>query len=267
MNLTEAEVTLLNKDSSLIVFHDHKSLLALVEKLSNSGDKNLFSVCSTRLAIAMEKSRVPHNEKARHWRAAAERAKQAGIPCSQLYSLAADYFGRDLAHQESAVLFEEAASQAVSENLEKNIIRKLYQESRRQYELSGTGPDAARVFIVENDCRLRESKGFERIFLFLYKILSSYGESPSRVVLSAMLLILGCSVLYWVGGIYSSSLEEEIRSFPTSLYFSVVTFTTLGYGDYSPANSFVRVVASGQAISGLLLTSLFLVTVVRKYSR
>lgn len=267
MDLTEVEVALIHKDSALINYQDHKPLIALVNKLSNCKDKKLFSVCSTRLALSLDRSRIPHNEKARHWETAAKRAKEVDIPSSQLYEFAADYFGRDLGHRKSAELFEESATQAVAEKLDRDVIRRLYQEARRQFELSGNGSDAARIFIVENDYRLSESKGIEKLFLFSYKTLSAYGESPLRVGVAAMVVILGCSLLYWLGGIYSSSLNETINSFPTSLYFSVVTFTTLGYGDYSPASTFIRVVASAQALSGLLLTSLFLVTVVRKYSR
>ena len=72
---------------------------------------------------------------------------------------------------------------------------------------------------------------------------------------------------YSINGIYSSSANGVIDSFTTCFYFSVVTFTTLGYGDFSPVNAFTRLISSSEAICGLLLTSLFMVTVVRKYAR
>jgi len=42
-------------------------------------------------------------------------------------------------------------------------------------------------------------------------------------------------------------------SFPESLYFSLMTLSTVGYGDISPASSAIRVVASAEIVCGLLL--------------
>lgn len=267
MELTKAEIAVIDKNIDTITFSDKDVLISALGKIKNGSDKNLISVCSTRLATSLDRSRIPHHEKARHWETAAIRAKEANIPCSQLYSLAADLFGRDMAHNKSAELFDTAVKQAIIEKLDKVKIRQLFQECRRQYELSGDSLTAGKIFILENDYRLKEAKGIEKIFLLLYKTLSSYGESPARVGISACIVIIGCATLYYVGGVYSSENQEVVNSLPTSIYFSVVTFTTLGYGDYSPATALTRFVASCQAISGLLLTSLFLVTTVRKYSR
>lgn len=267
MELSVTEVAVVNKALEAINFGDHTTLVLARDKLLKSDNKKLLAACCERLAISMDRSRVPHNEKARHWEVAAIKAKEANIPCSQLNEVAADYFGRDLSHKKSAELFEVAAKQAIIEKLDKENIRRLFQGCRRQFELTGDTTSAGEIFILENDYRLGEAKGFEKSFLFLFKILSSYGESPTRVAVSAGIVIISCAVLYYFGGIYSSKSGTVVYSLTTSAYFSVVTFTTLGYGDYSPAIIFTRIVASFQAISGLLLTSLFLVTIVRKYSR
>jgi hypothetical protein len=51
----------------------------------------------------------------------------------------------------------------------------------------------------------------------------------------------------------SSSFDHSLNS----LYFSVVTFTTLGYGDIQPLG-WCRVVAASQALCGILFTPLFI---------
>jgi voltage-gated potassium channel Kch len=53
------------------------------------------------------------------------------------------------------------------------------------------------------------------------------------------------------------------RGFQAALYFSVVTFTTLGYGDLIPAKQF-RLLAASEALVGLLLVGLFLFTLSRR---
>jgi voltage-gated potassium channel Kch len=64
-----------------------------------------------------------------------------------------------------------------------------------------------------------------------------------------------------------TSCSYGLIEFLEALYFSIVTITTLGYGDYVPSNALTRIMASLQALSGLFFTSLFLVALVRRYGR
>ncbi len=51
-----------------------------------------------------------------------------------------------------------------------------------------------------------------------------------------------------------------------SIYFSVVTFTTLGYGDISP-HGFARFIAAFEAFMGSFTMALFVVVFVKKMTR
>lgn len=46
--------------------------------------------------------------------------------------------------------------------------------------------------------------------------------------------------------------EKSGLDFPTSLYYSMVTITTLGYGDIFPISGFVRLLAGTEAFLGVL---------------
>ena len=50
-------------------------------------------------------------------------------------------------------------------------------------------------------------------------------------------------------------IEGAIRaiSFPESLYFSLTTLSTVGYGDIAPASNAVRLIAGGEIVCGILL--------------
>ena len=50
------------------------------------------------------------------------------------------------------------------------------------------------------------------------------------------------------------------------LYFSVITFTTIGYGDYAPLG-WLRLVAGVEGLLGLFLMALFTVSFARKFIR
>jgi hypothetical protein len=58
---------------------------------------------------------------------------------------------------------------------------------------------------------------------------------------------------FWIGFIPGNGLQfsGKVASFSECFYFSVVTVTTLGYGDVTPVG-FARIIASGEAIFGLI---------------
>ena len=64
----------------------------------------------------------------------------------------------------------------------------------------------------------------------------------------------------------SGNLAYE-AGFGKCLYFSAVTFTTLGYGDFQPKPGFFRFVAGTEAAMGAALMALFIVGLARKYTR
>lgn len=107
-------------------------------------------------------------------------------------------------------------------------------------------------------------------------LLCGYGEKPVRLIGVSVFVILSLAVLYAIVGIqhgdsinsfaYATTFTESIQVFFNSLYFSIVTFTTLGYGDFSPVG-ISRVIASIQAITGSFFIALFVVVFVRRMTR
>ena len=60
--------------------------------------------------------------------------------------------------------------------------------------------------------------------------------------------------------------KPETISFTESLYFSLITMSTVGYGDITPASEAVRIVASVQIMLGLILV-LFAFAEIMRYAR
>jgi hypothetical protein len=74
----------------------------------------------------------------------------------------------------------------------------------------------------------------------------------------ASLLVLGFALVYWAhmpeGFVHSSGLDVSERSeFLDSVYLSMVTLTTLGYGDVVPVEGWLRIVGPLEAFSGFAL--------------
>ena len=95
---------------------------------------------------------------------------------------------------------------------------------------------------------------------------SLYGESPLRVLMTSLFVMGAYAMAYWITGGITPNESSFVPSFAESLYFSVVTFTTLGYGDYHPKQSF-QILAISEAFIGAFILAFFVVVVSRRLVR
>jgi len=87
---------------------------------------------------------------------------------------------------------------------------------------------------------------FDVVFSVLRRI---YGIRLLYLFVSISIIIFSFALVYQdMGGIVDSS-GTVITDFSTCLYFSVVTFTTLGYGDFHPTDA-ARGIAAFEAFLG-----------------
>ena len=104
------------------------------------------------------------------------------------------------------------------------------------------------------------------------------GNLPPRTAIVVMtwtvvvLLLLHVSqCLLWALAYLLLEPVAEITTFEEALYFSLVTFTTLGYGDITLPESRWRVVSGIQALNGIVLlgwsTALLFTVVQRSWER
>ena len=93
-----------------------------------------------------------------------------------------------------------------------------------------------------------------------------YGEKPFRTFLVAFFLITLSAAAYSVSGQISYHGTLQPISFLEGLYMSVITYTTVGFGDYLPLG-WTRAFAMLEALSGIFLAPLFLVGLTRRYLR
>ncbi|RQW62388.1 ion channel [Vibrio viridaestus] len=161
--------------------------------------------------------------------------------------------------------------------------RSLFQEAeevcrnvRKQCEKQGLFETAGRFF--KKEMRLRRYQmpfwSMNRAISRMVDLFCGYGEEPLRVVGFSMFLILSCACIYFALDTVPISQEWSKDNlvafyaieFLNAMYFSVVTFTTLGYGDISPVG-IARFVAAAEAFLGSFMMALFVVVFVKKMTR
>ncbi len=104
-------------------------------------------------------------------------------------------------------------------------------------------------------------------------------ESPWRFAMFASVILLGAALIYttrFCGFVHNANIVlqnggYQIHSevswglpFFEALYFSCITFTTIGYGDLTPVG-LTRFFAASEGLVGIILASSFIVSLVKRY--
>lgn len=120
----------------------------------------------------------------------------------------------------------------------------------------------------------RVSKVFQWGRAELSRLTLLYGESPWRIIATGLVVVLVFALLYPLGGLepaegtpvtYETIAEQPALVFD-SIYFSTLTFTTLGMGDYQP-NGIAQVLATLQTALGAVLIALLVFVFGRRTAR
>jgi len=102
-----------------------------------------------------------------------------------------------------------------------------------------------------------------------------FGESPWRVIGASLSVILLFGMLYPLGGlrdpdsgevIKPTSMGEWLATVPDGIYFSTLTFTTLGFGDFQPV-SWGKWLATIETALGATLLALLVFVLGRRAAR
>ncbi|QPM68211.1 potassium channel family protein [Atribacter laminatus] len=113
----------------------------------------------------------------------------------------------------------------------------------------------------------REWKYFKNwLCSWFINLLYGYGERPGNVIIVSGGIILLFTFLYTYFGIVDNLINNGTsKNIFNCLYFSIVTFTTLGFGDLSPQPiPTLRLLTSIEAFIGAFMMALFIYTFARR---
>ena len=142
----------------------------------------------------------------------------------------------------------------------------VYQKLKENYKQQGALIATGLLFELEMD-RRRETGNFkDTIWLSSLWLLCGYGERPGRAFLSFITTILMFAGIYFQLTLIGPKEVVIHNDLGNALYFSVVTFTSLGYGDIRPIG-IAKAFAGIEALMGIFLISLFVFVFCRKMVR
>jgi len=140
----------------------------------------------------------------------------------------------------------------------------VYRQLKVWYTNAGIHDTAAKFYYREKEAnrkalKLLSRQWNHRLALEFVRAFFGYGEHWERILVWSLAIIFGLGVLYRFGEL----------TIPYAIYYSVVSFTALGYGkwvDITPPG-WVQALGAVESAIGVLMMAFLLVTFVRKWTR
>jgi len=168
----------------------------------------------------------------------------------------------------------------------------VYAEIERVAQENADSELASRSYLWRKDMQRRryrsdEGRGNTRelgrwMWSWFANVFVRYGESPWRVTSIAGLVIAVCAILYHILDLieYSTSPSQSallaavdgtppspVVTFLDAVYFSTLTFSTLGMGTFQPSGPLGRAIAIFETLSGVVLLALLVFVFGRRATR
>ena len=174
---------------------------------------------------------------------------------------------------ESKVINELDAEKSMDFSTSKSKYKEaeeIYRSIRLTMQDQSLGDESSTIFIREMHCKRKQHPKFSffRIMSKISYVSTGYGESIKRIVCSIFLVIFISALLFGIEGV---SYEDRTLGFFVNdlqnygiwstlgnlFYFSVITFTTVGFGEITPIGPIGKFLTIFEGlISGILLTVL-----------
>lgn len=141
---------------------------------------------------------------------------------------------------------------------------RMYRRAVAAYEQCGLFDEARRLSYRLMCLKLRRAGQLHlslrvRIQLVLYWATAGFGYRPLRIIGSAIAVVVAYGMIYWAtGGVVTAGGTPIHAEFLECVYFSGITFATVGYGDFIPAPH-MRLVALTEGALGVFAMGFFVV--------
>lgn len=121
------------------------------------------------------------------------------------------------------------------------------------YQQQGDDDVAKLYFIKENEFLRKRLKGFNYLTKTLSYYYWEYGRRPHRIIYYSLATIVIFGLIFWLNKnlINSTAIDIKDFHFGHGLYFSTISFTTMGFSDLVPIG-WARLLVSIEGFLGLL---------------
>ena len=169
------------------------------------------------------------------------------------------------------------ASFSKKEKMEIDSTAEVYRAFGKLLEKNDIIDQSSEYFYLFKKTERYRLKGPKKLVSLISYLISGYGERPFFALIAAIGVVLLCGTLYMLFGVsfnnetiyFHPALGHLFPPFKNLVYwyhFSLVTFTTVGYGNVVPIGGSI-LVSGAEMVLGILLTGIWISTLVRKMTR
>lgn len=181
---------------------------------------------------------------------------------------------------EECIILQEIQAMLAVKQKQKIVAKNKFKDSeeiylalKNHFSALGDSKLVGKFFYREMITQQKQQPLFsaQRFFMKLADISCGYGEKVLNILFFSVSVIIMNAIVYSFSGItdgdiiYRISLDNGlfgvVKTFFHMLYYSTVTFTTLGYGDFSPATPLTALLSGLEAFMGAFLVALFVIAV------
>ncbi len=164
----------------------------------------------------------------------------------------------------------ETGREKVDENGHKTA-RESYANLKQYFITMARYNDVSWASYNENRMELRrlwKEKRIGFIPFLVMGLLCGWGERPLRATVSALSIItLYAAIFFTFKAITPTFPPDYTPVFPDYFYYSITTFTTVGYGDFLPKQDIVyKLLAGSEAFIGIFMMGIFVFSLGRRYA-
>jgi uncharacterized protein YjbI with pentapeptide repeats len=163
------------------------------------------------------------------------------------------------------------------EKMEVDSAVEAYRSLGKLMEKNDVVAQSSEYFYLFKKIERHRLKGVRKLISLISYLICGYGERPFFSLIAAVAVVLICGTLFMVFGV---SVNNETLFFHPSMgkwlppsenlvywyHFSLVTFTTVGYGNVVPVGGSIFV-SGAEMVLGVILTGIWISTLVRKMTR
>ncbi|CEI72220.1 ion channel [Romboutsia hominis] len=160
-------------------------------------------------------------------------------------------------------------------------ICKVYKDISTKFEANRLSNIGGEYYYIAKLIEKNGLKGIAKLKSMIYWALCGYGERPTYALITSLEIVLVFAILYMITGLniggelvnYKSALRGNVdvasinKDFINSLYFSIVTFTTVGYGDITPVGFFSTLLSAIEMLLGVTMVGIWTATLSRKITK
>ena len=150
----------------------------------------------------------------------------------------------------------------------------IYRHIKISLQAQTLGDDTGKIFIREMIARRKQFKKFSalRIGSKIIELTTGYGEKLRNIVFTIIGVIIICMLLYGIEGIsyndktvgFFSEDYGLLSTLGNLLYFSVVVYSTVGFGEMLPIGPIGKTVMMFEGIAGGLVLAILIIALYKK---